>query len=623
MDSNDRRLGMNRLISRRDFLNGTAIAIGASLIPGCSKKSEPVADLSAQYYPPAEMGMRGAHPGSFEAAHGAVNGQRWQTERLDENYDLVVVGAGISGLSAAYIYRRDVDPNARILILDNHDDFGGHAKRNEFTIDGRTLIGFGGTMMMETPGNYPAVARQVIRELGIEADRASEFHQEKLFESHGLSRGSFLDKETFGADYLAIGGYGYTEDLEGSPLSTVAKAELKRLYADEEDYLTGMTTAERRVVIESLSWRDYLAEYAGIGEEALTFLQKVPHSTWAIGADAFPAWMAWLEDYPGFADMDIGLGNEEDEQPWSYFHFPDGNASIARLLVRKLIPGVASGNSMEDVVAARFDYSMLDRPGKLTRIRLSSAVVNLAHKDGDLAANVEVTYVRNNEGKTVTANRVIWAGYHAMLPYICPDIPESQTAALNSSVRAPLVYTSVLVRNWRSLVNLGLRRAYCPGSFFHSVMPTWAVSMGGYRFPQTPDEPMILHLQHIPLAPGLSAPDQFRKGRQELLETPFEIFERNVRDQLGRMLGPGGFDPAHDIAGITVNRWPHGYAFSVDSDSGDVAWWPEFWQHKTRPWEDARQRIGNIAIAGTDASSDAMTESAIEQAYRAVHDLLS
>ena len=145
---------MNRRITRRDFLNGTAIAIGASLIPACSRESDPVADLSVPYYPPAEMGMRGAHPGSFEAAHGAVHGQRWPTERLDEHYDLVVVGAGISGLAAAYIYRRDVDPNARTLILDNHDDFGGHAKRNEFTIDGRTLIGFGGTMMMESSAGW-------------------------------------------------------------------------------------------------------------------------------------------------------------------------------------------------------------------------------------------------------------------------------------------------------------------------------------------------------------------------------------------------------------------------------------------------------------------------------------
>ncbi len=147
-------------------------------------------------------------------------------------------------------------------------------------------------------------------------------------------------------------------------------------------------------------------------------------------------------------------------------------------------------------------------------------------------------------------------------------------------------------------------------------------SLDDYEPSQSPDEPVILHLQHIPLEPGLPAAEQFRAGRRALFTMPFTTFERNVRDQLDRMLGPGGFDPARDIAGITVNRWPHGYAYSVDAESGDVAWWPEWWQYERRPWVDARQRVGNIAFAGTDASSNAMTESAIEEAHRAVHDLV-
>jgi spermidine dehydrogenase len=318
--------------------------------------------------------------------------------------------------------------------------------------------------------------------------------------------------------------------------------------------------------------------------------------------------------------MDIGYADEGDSDE-TRFRFPDGNASVARLLVRKLIPGIAPGNTMEDVVTARFDYSMLDRPENLTRIRLSSTVVDLHHQGGDLNTNVDVTYVHGDKGRTVTAGKVVWAGYHAILPHICSDVPNEQGAAMSSSVRAPLVYTNVLIRNWRSLAESGLRRIYCPGSFFQTLMPTHDVSMGDYEFAKSPDEPIILHLQHIPLAPGLSAPEQFRAGRNALLKTSFETFERNVRDQLGRMLGPYGFDPARDIAGITVNRWPHGYAFSVDAESEDVAWWPEYWKHKGRPWIEASQRIGNIALAGTDASSNAMTESAIEEAHRAVHSL--
>ena len=162
MDSSDRRLGLDRAISRRDFLNGVSVVIGTSLLPACAKTGEPIVEGPSAYYPPAATGMRGSHPGSFEVAHAMVQGQHWAAERTDEHYDLVVVGAGISGLSAAYIYRRDVDPNARILVLDNHDDFGGHAQRNEFTLDGRTFIAYGGTMLMEAPRTYPTTCLAVV-----------------------------------------------------------------------------------------------------------------------------------------------------------------------------------------------------------------------------------------------------------------------------------------------------------------------------------------------------------------------------------------------------------------------------------------------------------------------------
>lgn len=626
MDARDRRLGMHRAITRRDFLNGVGITIGASLVPGCSQDAgmaaDPASSAARPNYPPAATGMRGAHPGSFEVAHATVQGRRWSARDANEHYDLVVVGAGISGLSAAYIYRRDVDAGARILVLDNHDDFGGHAKRNEFSYQGRTFIGYGGTMLIEAPGAYPEVSKRVLRELGIDTGRREEFHHDDLFRSAGAGPASFFDRETFGADYLATGGTGYTGAISDAPLSAEAKDELRRLFADDQDYLDGMSPAERRKLLESLSWREYLAAHAGIGEEVLNYVQKWPHGVWAIGADALPAWMAWLQGYPGFAGMDIGRDGLRDEES-DYFRFPDGNATIARLLVRKLVPEAAPGRSMEDVVTAPFDYSALDRPDSLVRIRLGSTVTDLRHRDGKLDAQLDVTYVNGGEALSASAGKVVWAGYHAMLPHVCPDLPPAQVRALRTSVRAPLVYTNVLIRNWKSLAALGLERIYCPGSFFQTVMFTHAVSFGDYRFASSPDEPVILHLSHVPLAPGLPAAEQFRAGRRVLLETGFEAFERHIREQLGRILGPGGFDPADDILAITVNRWPHGYAYSVDPASGDVAWWPEWWPHDERPWIGARQNVGNIAIAGTDAASNAMTESAIEEAHRSVHSLVN
>jgi spermidine dehydrogenase len=566
--------------------------------------------------------MRGSHPESFEVAHATVQGGQWAAVEIGEHYDLVIVGAGISGLSAAYIHHRDVNPNARILILDNHDDFGGHAKRNEFTLDGRMFISFGGTTLMEAPDSYPAVAKQVVEELGIDVSRHSEVYHEDFFASYGPGRVTFFDKETFGADYLARGRYGFGDSLDEAPLSDSAKEELERLFDDDEDYLDGMTTLERREVLESHSWSEYLAKYAGIGDEVLTFMQKWPHAVWAIGSDAMPAWLAWLDGLPGFAGMDIGYDVDDSVYDDGGFYFPDGNASIARLLVRKLVPSVAPGSTMDDIVTARFDYSRLDLPENRTRIRLSSTAVELHHQDGNLDADVDVTYVNGDKGRTVTASKVIWAGYHSMVPYVCPDVPQDQVPALQSSVRAPLVVTKALIRNWQSLAELGIRTAYCPGSFFQVVRFTHPVSMGDYRFSLSPDEPVVLHLGHVPLAPGLPAHEQFRAGRQDLLETSFETFERNLRDQLDRMLGPGGFDPARDIAGVTVNRWPHGYAYSFNAETNEVAWWDKYWPYDRQPWVEARQRVGNIAFAAHDAASDAMTESAIEEAYRAVHELM-
>ncbi len=621
MDKRDKKLGMDRAITRRDFLGGVGIAVSATLLPGCGDAPTGVTTAETSYYPPLQTGLRGSHPGSFEVAHATMQGQTWSAEDIGEYYDLVVVGAGISGLSAAHIYRRDVNADASILIIDNHDDFGGHAKRNEFELDGRTLLSFGGTMFIEAPRTYPDVAQQVTRDLGLDINAYAQYHHAELFDDLNLKRAHFLDGEVFGTDHLSIGTNEFSDLAETSALSDVAKQQLKQLFADDTDYLVDIAPDDRRQILETMSWRAYLEQYAGLGEEALAFVQKWPHGVWSIGADALPAWMASLTGYPGFAGVDLQSEEGEPFDGGLNFHYPDGNASIARLLVRHLVPNAAPGDTMEDVVMAQFDYSQLDLANQPTRIRLNSTVVDLRHQDGDLSGDVDVTYVVNGKGRRVSASQVIWAGYHAMLPKVCPDVPAKQAVAQKHAVRSPLVYTSVLISNWTSLAKLGFWDCYCPGSFFQRVRIARPTSIGDYAYPTSPEEPMVLHLQHIPLAPGQPAADQFRAGRRQLLETSFEDFERNLRDQLGRMLAPGGFDPATDIKAITVNRWPHGYAYSTDPESGEVAWWPELWPKARRPWEDARAPVGNIAIAGTDASSNAMTESAIEQAHRAVGDI--
>ena len=610
-------------ISRRDFLNGISIAIGASFLPSPGSATAHAAQDVSGYYPPGLTGMRGSHVGSFETAHAAIGGKRWRADDTGEQYDLIVVGAGISGLSAAYFYQKAVGKSAKILILDNHDDFGGHAKRNEFEIDGRLMIGYGGTMSLEKPGGYPKIAKELIRDLGIDTQRFYTAFDRKLYESFGLKRGTFFDKETFGSDHLAVGEITDPSLLKQIPMSDAAKSELARLLADDRDYLPDMSTAERVDLLNNISYEEFLREYAGIGAEVLRYIRPLPLNVWAIGSDAYPAAAAWSGDYPGFADLDLGFDphNKEDSEPF-IFHFPDGNASVARLLVRRMIPSVAAGNTMEDIVTARFDYSELDHPDSRVRIRLSSTVVHAEHSDDKLQGDVRVSYVRDGEAKLATAAKVVMAGYHAMVPHICPELPKEKAGALSNATRAPLVYTNVLIRNWTSWAKLGLHRAYCPGSYHHSAMLDFPVSLGDYQFAKTPDEPIIVHLTRVPLAPGLSAKDQFAAGWRDLLTTSFASFERNIRDQLGRMLGDGGFEPARDIAGITVNRWPHGYAYGYDAKNKRIAFQHALWPDQDKPWLNARKRFGNISFAGTDAAAEAMTENAIVEAHRAVNDLL-
>jgi len=624
MKKTDQTLGMNKEISRRDFLNGVGIVVGASMLPSTTLAQ----DLSAQnvpgYYPPELTGMRGSHPGSFDTAHMIRDGASFTSSDSGERYDLVIVGGGLSGLSAAHFYRQMKGADARILILDNHDDFGGHAKRNEFQINGSKVIGYGGTMGISAPAGYPAIAKQLISDLGVDTQRFYRYFDQDLYASMGLRGGYFFDAETFGSDHLTVGDIGDLAVLEQAPLSAKAKADLVRLFKDDRHYLPDIPANEYSEFLQNIDYRSYLRDHAGLDEAVLDVMQSHARGVWAINIDAFPASDAWSSGYPGFGNLDLGFESYDrdgDREEPFIFHFPDGNASLARLLVRKMIPAIASGDSMEDIVTAKFDYSRLDESSSRVKIRLNSTVVRVQHVDNDLSNPVTTQYVQGGKTYSVESAQVIMACYNQIIPRLCPELPQAQRSAMSNCVRAPLVYTNVLIRNWHSFVSLGIHRAVCPGSYHHSVVLDYPVSMGDYKFSQSPDQPVVLHLTRIPGAPGRSALQQFIAGQRELLATPFTTFERNIRDQLNRLLGPGGFDAARDIAAITVNRWPHGYAYGYDPELDRIAFDPDTWPADKRVWTQGSRPFGNISIASTDSASNAMTESAIQEAHRAVSEL--
>ena len=424
-----------------------------------------------------------------------------------------------------------------------------------------------------------------------------------------------------------------SESIKNAPLSEQVKLDAIRLYEGTQDYLPDLDAAATRDRLNQMSYHDYVVEIAKCHPDVVRLFDTSWMGLFVTGMDAVRASYCREMGYPGFAGLKLDqifpdqLANEPGGQHGREnqdranegdpdMYFPDGNATIARLLVRSLIPGSLPGSSMEDVVTSRVDYSLLDRDEHKIRIRLNSTVINVKNTNG---GQVETSYVNDGKAFKVRSGGCVLACWNPVIPYICDGIPDRQKEALSYGVKAPLVYTGVLVANWNSFADAGISRVTSPGGYWPSISLQPSLEMGSYRTARSPDEPIVIRMSCYFASSGLSRRDQHRAGKNKMLATTFDTFEHHIRDQLTRILGPTGFEDERDLLGITVNRWPHGYTYSYNP-----LFDPQEWAYTTtddRPCVIGRQPIGRITIANADSAASPHTDAAINEAYRAVSEL--
>jgi spermidine dehydrogenase len=607
-------------IARRDFINGTLMVAGASMLPFKNTSQAVMAALKPEYYPPALTGLRGSHPGSEKNAHNRAWTRQtdWgPTTDLKEEYDLVVVGGGLSGLSAAYFYQQEHGRDKKVLILDNHDDFGGHAKRNEHTIDGIPRISYGGSQSLVEPNHAHEIVGNLLEDIGVDLDRFKTAYDTDFFKRHNLGAVTYFNKRIFGEDKVVKHPYcnypNYVEGLQGAKLSNKEAAQQAPLSDSGKEQLLrvlngGLHTLkipkeELQNYTRTHFYFDYLQTTLGVDDPGVLRMARHSGLDWgSTGTELMSIAAARSCGALGFAPVAVF----DEDNPYIH-HFPDGNAGVARALVKWLIPGVARGNNAEELVLAKFNYAELDKSSNTACIRLNSTVVNVEH--GDKPSNysdVSVNYINDNKSYQVHARGVVMACYNMIIPHIVSGLPEEQSTALKLQDKSPLQYTTVGLRNWRAMKALGIGVAMSPGNMHQAVLMDFPVSMGGYEYTRTPDDPCVIQMISCPYGKfGEPRREQFREARYRMLGLQFKDYEQEIRSHLSGMFPRELFDFDRDVASISVNRWAHGYSNGGPGDSTRIG----------------RQPFGRITIANSDSAPGSDAKTAMMMAHRAVNEL--
>ena len=559
-------------ITRRDFLNGTLIGAGALLL----ELPAPFR-LFAQSQP--DQGFSGI--GDYASSHGntvaaisafkAIENGTYispiaNTVNTNEAYDLVIVGGGLSGLGAAYEFMKSSSKNAKCLILENHEIFGGAAKRNEFMVQGERLIGpqasnaFG---VIDRPG---IAGYDIYSELGI----PTVFEYAEL--PSGLKPMDF-DTTNFGYrlwfDSKSIGHY-YAGQGENTPGKWVSDFWENRLagspYSEKarKDFLRWRTISDRHYDgddygrwLDSMTYKDYLEKILKLDPEITRYADPVLASVVGLGCDVISAFTARQVSMPGFPEF-RGHGSLKN----SHWHsFPGGNDGFSRYFIKTLIPDAIDGNkSFADIHNNRVHFPALDREGNKVRLRLGSSVVRVGHEDNPAQEkNVTISYLHDGKLYSLKARSVVMACGSRLSRKVISGLPASHAEAYDQFYTSPILVANVALTNWRFLYKLGFTACKWSSGFGFACNIRKPMHVGNFRQPLHPDKPIVLTFYISFHQPGLHIKEQGEQGRKKLLDTSFAEFESQLIGQMKQLFADAGFEAKKDIAGIILNRWTYAY----------------------------------------------------------------
>jgi spermidine dehydrogenase len=624
----DHALGMDAAITRRDFLGSALLASGAALLNGLTPAQLLAANDEWTGY--GGVGDYAASNGNtlevLTAGH-KMRDAAYGSAAVDtgELYDCVIVGGGISGIAAALFFQRLAGQGKSCLILENHPIFGGEAKQNEFEVDGHRLIAHQGSAIYLVAYPHSFIAR-FYDSIGLHTPKLA--YQKwsgqpdmaigrTPYDSAGLSRGQYAF--WFGAKFGQNPGMWLVDPvgkkMQGAPISETARKELLRWFSGksseeskfEPPQYEGDAISRQ---LDSITLEQHLMQRHGLSQETIrTFLSPVEGGGSGLGPDALSAFCDYAADL--LHPMDDGSGEAVQM-------FPGGNTTIARLMVKTLIPASIDGPATVDAVSRNsVKLDALDAPGASARMRLSATALSIHHEgDPAKAELLSVTYATGGKVYRVKARSAVMAGGSWTAKHIVNDLPETHRQAYAQFYRSPCLMANVAVRNWRFLHKMGITGC----RWFEGVgnyMDVRRLAIVGVDDPAiSPDSPIILTLKVLYSTPGLSTEEQGRRGRAEMLATSFREYEQRIREQFTSMFAHAGFDARRDIAAIVLNRWGHAYlnpqpGFFFGSNG------------KPAPREVLRSApFGRISFANTDLAGSMDHRYSILEAHRAVAQLL-